>query len=301
MVRALLSVALVAATVLAPASSAWAKARLVAVLTLRSTPELRAKATAISNEIVARLAAIDGYDARLLSASNARDVDAAAAIGAEVYVVGQLVQDGSALKVSVSSYDVASDHAITSTSFVTVAGHIPDAADLTPLARDYRQVAATAPQSGTYRAQGSAAPSTTLVLVPFESPDNKDTALEFATTEFVKKMAGHGKQLAQAPVMDHVEAATRVAALCSQFNASGVLIGTARHEQRLNYLLGSYPTHAEVRVSLVDCNGTTLWKGFGTGDLVYYWANAGAAVSDALDKALDTIVSQFLDKTAAPQ
>jgi hypothetical protein len=112
-------------------------------------------------------------------------------------------------------------------------------------------------ESNSVRTPGRSTPtggSETIVLVPFELPDNKDTALEFATTEFVKKMQTKGKTLVQTPVMDHVEAATEVATFCAQYGASSVLIGTARHEQRLNMLLVC------IRQEVNECIGSVVHR-----------------------------------------
>ncbi len=209
---------------------------------------------------------------------------------AEVYIVGQLIGG----VVRVDSFDVASDHRIGTMRLPVPDNRLPDHTDFTPLVSATLadpQVGAEAPQL----AGGSS-----YVLVPFAPPGNKDTALDFATTEFVKKLQAKGIIAVATEPLDEAQAGASVPQLCKEHSAKGVLIGTARHEQRLNYMLGSYPTHAEVRVTLFPCNTTqSLWKGYGTGDIVYYWANAGAAISDVMDKALDILVAQFPDATAA--
>jgi len=283
--------ALTAAIFVACAGPAFAKARLIVVIPLRSTTALKQVASTLTSDLVGHFATVNGYDATVITPGQQRDVDAAAAAGAELYATGQVVDGDSGYRVVVTTFDVASDHRLNVYDGIVKNGHL--ASDFNALTL-LVSVALNAPKTSA----GAESVGDHLLLVPFQLPDNKDTVLEFATTEFAKKMQSKGITMVESPIMDHVEAATRVGELCKQYNVSGVLIGSARHEQRLNYLLGSYPTHAEARLSLVDCSGTTVWKGFGVGDLVYYWSNAGAAVSDAMGKALDTLVAQFGEHTS---
>jgi hypothetical protein len=276
---------------LASAAPASAKAHLIAVVPLRSNEAAKATASAVTAELARRLALIPGYDARVVVAREKRDVDAAAEAGAEVYVVGQVIDGDQGGRVAViSSYDVASDHRIDALRVVLdpTSGALPASVDVAALVGSSGAGAAASVLPGPT--------GTSYLLVPFAQPGNSDTALEFATTEFVKKMSAKGSSVVIGEQMEQVEAASSVAKLCKAHDVRGVFIGNVRHEQRLNVLLGSYPTHAEARVGLFSCDGTTLWKGYGIGDLVYYWSNAGAAVSDAVGKALDTVVAQFAEQ-----
>ncbi|TAM91068.1 hypothetical protein EPN42_04930 [bacterium] len=130
-------------------------------------------------------------------------------------------------------------------------------------------------------------------LVPFAPPGNNDTALDFATTELEKKLQAQGMSITRTLTMDPVAAAASIGTLCKQYAASGIFIGTARHEQTYKAFWGDRPTHAEVRMTLFNCDGSVRWKSYGTGDVTYWWSNAGAAVSDAIDRSLDTIVNQL--------
>jgi hypothetical protein len=93
--------------------------------------------------------------------------------------------------------------------------------------------------------------------------------------------------------MDVMDVGGSAADLCRQYGASAILLGTVRHEQSHNVWWGTYPTHAEVRVTELDCDGKTKWKGVGIGDKTQYWSNPAAAVTNAIQNALDAIVSEM--------
>ena len=214
----------------------------------------------------------------------------AAAAGAEIYIVGQLIGED----VTINSFDVASDHRIGTMQFALVNAQLSVGTDFAPLIKAAASVSNVGPTATAASTGGS------YVLVPFGPPGNKDTALDYASTEFIKKLQAKGVVAVATEPLDQAQAGASIPQLCKEHSARGVLIGTARHEQRLNYLLGSYPTHAEVRVTLFPCDGSaSSWKGYGTGDIVYYWSNAGAAISDVIGKALDIVVAQFPDGAAA--
>lgn len=274
----------------APVAPVFAKAHLIAVIPLRSTADLAPTAAALTKQIAVQTALVPGYDAQVVTTNGQREVDAAAAAGAEIYIVGQLIGED----VTIDSFDVASDHRIGTMRFALVNAQVPAGADFAALIKTGAPVSNGAP------AAAAAFSGSSYVLVPFGPPGNKDTALDFATTEFIKKLQAKGVVAVASEPLDQAQAGASIPQLCKEHSARGVLIGTARHEQRLNYLLGSYPTHAEVRVTLFPCDGNpSTWKGYGTGDIVYYWANAGAAISDVIGKALDIVVTQFPAVTGA--
>lgn len=73
---------------------AEAKVRLIAVVTLRSTAADHGKAVQASKMLARALAAQDGWDARVVDAHGKAPADVAAAIGADVYVIGQYTNAG---------------------------------------------------------------------------------------------------------------------------------------------------------------------------------------------------------------
>ncbi|GAC1548708.1 MAG: hypothetical protein NVS2B17_33460 [Candidatus Velthaea sp.] len=92
--------------------SAFAKARLVVIYQLRSTPELANRASKFTQELATRIAAIDGYDAKIVASLPAGSLGAATA-GAETYVVGQVVAYGDMhFDVKLGSFSAATDKSI---------------------------------------------------------------------------------------------------------------------------------------------------------------------------------------------
>lgn len=90
-----------------------ASAKLIAVFPLRSTTALAATAEHIRQLLIMRLAALDGYDARALAEPVSGPLGAAAAqIGAEVYVTGQVLAEGSAYHVILGAFDAGTDAAV---------------------------------------------------------------------------------------------------------------------------------------------------------------------------------------------
>ena len=86
---------------------------MVVVFPLRSTPALASQAAAASRALVSRIAAIDGYDARGLENPKGGGLGAsAAAVGAEIYIVGQLVSADSGYNLTLGSFSSATDRSI---------------------------------------------------------------------------------------------------------------------------------------------------------------------------------------------
>ncbi len=277
--RRLEALAGVLCLLLATTSIAMAKAQVFAVFPLRSTAELATTAASITQELADRLAQAQGYDAQLVQNSSGNPADAAAGVGAEFYVTGQVLGDASGYRIILATFQVASNHEISNITVVSKDGHLP--VEVT--------VAAVLKSTGE-TAQGPSLRK--LVLVPFEEPNGKDVALEFATTEFIKKLAAKGVTVMQGAVMDHVQAATNVSAVCKQYGATGVFVGSITHEQHPIFLDG-VPTTAAVNVSELDCDGKMLWHGSGSSNTVHQGANPAAAISLVISNALDMIVNQF--------
>ena len=89
---------------------AEARARLIAVFPIRSTPDLAPRASEVTHTIVLRLAAIDGYDAKSLPNPVSGTLGmTAASSGAELYVVGQLLASDSGFQLVLASFEAATD------------------------------------------------------------------------------------------------------------------------------------------------------------------------------------------------
>lgn len=102
---------------------ASAKARLVAIIVLRSTPATHKAAIKASNALATRIAQEPGWDARVIDAHGRAPADAAAAIGAELYVVGQYV-DGPP-HVAGAIFRVATDDRLSEFAYDVSSGHVP--------------------------------------------------------------------------------------------------------------------------------------------------------------------------------
>jgi hypothetical protein len=90
-----------------------ARARLIAVFPLRSTPAIAVQASKATQALLTRLSAVDGYDAKVVASPSTGSLGTAAAgIGAEVYVVGQIVLVDGAFQISVGSFRAATDKEI---------------------------------------------------------------------------------------------------------------------------------------------------------------------------------------------
>ena len=98
------------AMLLASQSLVAAKARVVAVFPLRSTAALAKQSESVTKLIVARIAALDGYDAKIVPPPGIGALGAAGAlVGAQSYVVGQLTDNGTGFEVSLGAFESATD------------------------------------------------------------------------------------------------------------------------------------------------------------------------------------------------
>ena len=148
--------------------------------------------------------------------------------------------------------------------------------------------------TGSAAAQVAQTVENTVVLVPFGPPGNKDYQLDNATNDFLTRLTTKKNlNVVLGKPMDAMDVAGSAADLCATNKASAIFAGTARHEQSHNIWWGTYPTHAEVRVTQLGCDGKVKWKGVGISDKVQYWANPAAAVTNVIQNALDQVISEM--------
>jgi hypothetical protein len=101
---------------------------MIAVITLRSTPQLHLAAVRATRGLAQRLAQELGWDARVVDTRGRQPADAAAAVGAEIYVIGQYFGGaaphivGAAIKVATDQH--LSEFAYSPTSLGGVPGHV---------------------------------------------------------------------------------------------------------------------------------------------------------------------------------
>ncbi len=113
---------------------AGAKARIVVVFTLRSTPDLQSQATAVSQQIADRIGALDGYDANVMPEPSGPAGPAAAQAGGVLYVRGQLAKDDSGMHATLGSFSAATDQPVgTLAVTLTPSGALPSDVSMQPL------------------------------------------------------------------------------------------------------------------------------------------------------------------------
>ncbi|HKU68408.1 MAG TPA: hypothetical protein VJP85_11585 [Candidatus Baltobacteraceae bacterium] len=144
MSRKLMAAAVCGAVVaLAAPQGAFARAHLVAVFPLRSTAALKAKAASIARQLAARISAQDGFEARVISLKGSA-ADAAAGIGAEDYVTGEIVSDGGTLHVDLVDRRVSDESRAGSLRFNTDNSALPQSVNVASLFGEASAAAAAA-------------------------------------------------------------------------------------------------------------------------------------------------------------
>ncbi|HTU69595.1 MAG TPA: hypothetical protein VMF11_04665 [Candidatus Baltobacteraceae bacterium] len=153
----------------------------------------------------------------------------------------------------------------------------------------------------------AAAPPKGLVLVPFEEPNSTDPHAAAVTEAILADFAAAGMTVPTVAPIDHIDAVSTAAKICATNNAWAVLIPDGRSEQTMKRVAVSfvtvlhYPTHVELRLDVVGCNGRVLWSTVTTGDQnpggVYSVGNLGAAVDAAFASAAQEAVQKYVHAT----
>lgn len=148
----------------------------------------------------------------------------------------------------------------------------------------------------------------TIAVVPFGEPNGD--VVDAAAAEDHAVVAGLQQRNVKAVMTDamlHLDVPKNAPAVCKRTGAQAIMVGSTRTEQNLKVTyavftdITHYPTHAELRLSLLDCAGHVLWRTVALGDRDYYWSNVGAAVSETATMAVDHAVSALpLPLPAAP-
>lgn len=138
----------------------------------------------------------------------------------------------------------------------------------------------------------------TVAVVPFEEPGG-ETVDTWAAADHALQTDLQQRGLtvvATAPVR-HLDVPKTAAVICKNAGASAIVLGSARTEQNLKLTyavltnIPHYPTHAELRLSVLNCSGSVVWRTVTVGDRDYYWSNVGAAVSETVSMAIDRAVA----------
>ncbi|HEY8309429.1 MAG TPA: hypothetical protein VIG47_02685 [Gemmatimonadaceae bacterium] len=123
-IRLIVSLLLTVATVTETTLPAWAKARLVAVIVMRSTASSHNRALTASKELANAIATEPGWDARVIPSNGRNPGEAAGLIGAELYVIGQFV-DGNSPHVTGAVFRVSTDERLSQFSYDAAPGSLP--------------------------------------------------------------------------------------------------------------------------------------------------------------------------------
>lgn len=233
------------------------KARLIVVFPLRSTPALSIQARAASNAIVAKLGAIEGYDAQLMSEPKAGTLGAAAAAtGAEIYVVGQLVEADNGFKIVLGSFSVATEQPINSYMAVTASpAMLPDKPDIKVLL------------AATTAAVQPAGPAK-LLFVPYELPGSSDPYEIAASQNVLSALSGMSVPVARLMPMDGIDALANAAKICSDNGGNGLLIPDGRYQATMKpgFMSVTVNTHVDFRLVDASCDGVVRWSMTASGE-----------------------------------
>ena len=159
-------------TLIAPAQRADARARMVAVFALRSTAAESRQAAHLSIEIANVIAGQTGWDAKVIKQGTNSKGDAAAAIGAELYLSGQYASGHATL----ASFSTATDEKIADLTLDALGGELPKTADVLSLLGS-RESQSTSPAPDVSASPApEAPPEANMTVVPGELPQPTPTA-----------------------------------------------------------------------------------------------------------------------------
>ncbi len=138
---------------------------------------------------------------------------------------------------------------------------------------------------GPASALATAVPTTgsKIAIVPFAQPGGPDPSLDFATTEAEKRYTAKGMSAVVTDPMDFLVATRNANAVCAKYSASQLVMGSLRTEQTSKF--SGIATHAEVRLTSVDCTGKVVAVKSAIGDHLHHGANFRAGVSSAIEDA----------------
>ena len=139
-----------------------------------------------------------------------------------------------------------------------------------------------------------------IAVVPFAEPGGDvveaDTVADNALVAGLTKL---GQRPVLAAVVRHLDVPTTAKAICAASGATAIAVGSMRTEQNYKLVyavftdIPHYPTHGEVRLTLLDCSGRPLWRAIGTGDKDHYGSNVGSAVSEVAELGVGAALATF--------
>jgi hypothetical protein len=133
------------------------------------------------------------------------------------------------------------------------------------------------------------------VLLPYEWPGSTDPHAADVTKALSADLAAANLNVTTVAPVDHLDAVANAAKLCADNGATGILVPEGRYEQTRKNIYAiyvtviRYPTHVEMRLDDVGCDGKVRWSTTTTGDEnptgIISVGNTGAAVDAAFRTA----------------
>jgi hypothetical protein len=115
-------------------------------------------------------------------------------------------------------------------------------------------------------------PAQVLVLVPFEQPGGSDPHAVAITQLLTAGLGNAGLVIKSVAPMDHLDGVANAANLCKDNGATGILAPEGRYEQTKKTIpapfvtIVRYPTHVELRLDEMACDGSLRWTSTTVGD-----------------------------------
>lgn len=146
-------------------------------------------------------------------------------------------------------------------------------------------------------------------LIPYQEPQDDDPHAAAVTVALAADLAASGVTVTTVDPVEHLDAVRNAAQICASHHATALLVPDGRVEQTLKRVAISlvvvlrYPTHAELRLDEVGCDGIVHWSSVATGDEapsgMYSVGNLGAAVDGAYRTAAKGVSAAFAAGGAA--
>ena len=111
-----------------------------------------------------------------------------------------------------------------------------------------------------------------LVLLPYEAPGSTDPHAKAITENLAADLAAAGLAVTTVAPVDHIDAVASAAKICADNGVTGMLVPEGRYEQTYKMIptpfvqIIRYPTHVELRLDEVGCDGVVRWTSTSTAD-----------------------------------
>ncbi|MBV8582311.1 MAG: hypothetical protein JOZ86_16935 [Candidatus Eremiobacteraeota bacterium] len=149
------------------------------------------------------------------------------------------------------------------------------------------------------------APAAKLVLLPYEYPGSTDPHASAVSQALAADLAAAGLPVTTIAPVDHLEAAGNAAKICADNGATGILVAEGRYEQTRKVIpapfvtILRYPTHVDLRLDEVGCDGAVRWSTTTSGDQAPAGAFSVGNLGAAVDAAFRTAVQAAATARAA--